>query len=86
MFLYILSRFDILLTTKERTDSSIMEIVHVSRVHDFLKCHRKVMKQTNPLQVDNLITNKYVAILEAFRRILNIECVEIFVCVNVNNF
>jgi len=44
MFLYILSRFDILLTTKERTDSSIMEIVHVSRVHDFLKCHRKVMK------------------------------------------
>jgi len=44
------------------------------------------MKQTNPLQVDNLITNKYVAILEASRRILNIECVEIFVCVNVNNF
>jgi len=36
MFLDILSDFDILWTTKEgRTDSSIVETMHVSRVHNF---------------------------------------------------
>jgi len=29
----------------------------------YLKCHRNVTEQTNPLQVKNLITNKTVAIL-----------------------
>jgi len=36
----------------------------------FLKYHRSVTKQTNPLKVDNLITNKSVTIVEAPRRIL----------------
>jgi hypothetical protein len=58
MLLNILSDFDVLWTAKERTKSSIVETMHVSRVHDSLKCYRKVNKQTNPLQVDNLITNK----------------------------
>jgi len=35
------------------------------------KCHRNVIKQTNLLQVDNLIINKSVSILEASRQILN---------------
>jgi hypothetical protein len=48
---------------KEGTDSNIMETIHVSRVHDSLKCHRNVIKEMNPLQVDNLINNKSVAIL-----------------------
>jgi len=29
----------------------------VSIVYDFLKCWRNASKQTNPLQVDNVITN-----------------------------
>jgi len=50
-----------------------MKTIHVSRVHDSLKCPRNATKQTNPLQVDNLIKNKSVAILEASRRILTTE-------------
>jgi hypothetical protein len=73
MFWEILSDFDVLWTTKERTDSSIVEIIHVSGVNDSLKSHR-VTKQTNPWQVDNLITNKSVVVYEASRRILNILC------------
>jgi hypothetical protein len=49
------------------------------KISQFLKCHRVVTKQTNPLQVDNLITNKFVSILEASRRILNTQCVDISV-------
>jgi hypothetical protein len=44
---------DILWTTEERRDSSIMENIHVSRVHNSLKCRENVSKQTNPLQADN---------------------------------
>jgi len=72
----ILSDFDVLWTTKVRTDNSIVETVHVSRVHNSLKCHRNVTKQINPLQVDDLITHKSVAILEASRRILNTQYVK----------
>jgi len=36
-----------------------------------LKCHRNVSKQTNPLQVDDLVTDKSLAVLDASRRILN---------------
>jgi len=46
MFLAV-SDFDILWTTKERTDGSTEETIHVSRVHSSLKCHRNVSKQTN---------------------------------------
>jgi hypothetical protein len=74
MFLDILSDFDVLSTTNKRTDSSTVETIHASGVQDSLKCHRNVTKQTNPLQVDNLIIDKSVATLEASRRILNIVC------------
>jgi len=63
MLFDILSDFEILRTTKERRESSIMEIVHV-KSSQFLKCHRNATKQTNPLQVDNLITNKSVKPLQ----------------------
>jgi len=43
----------------------------------FLKCHKNVTKHTNPLEVDILIINKFVAILEASGRILTIECEKI---------
>jgi hypothetical protein len=76
LFLDILSDFDNLWTTKKGTDSSIVETTHVSRVHDSLKCHRNVTKQTNTLQMDNLITNKSVAISEASTRNI-IQCVKI---------
>jgi len=59
--------------------------LHVSGIHDFLKCHRNVTKQTNPLHVDNLIMNKFVAFLEA-TRILNTHCVKTYVLANVNFF
>jgi hypothetical protein len=84
MFLDILSDFDVLWTTKERKDS--MQTIHVSRVHISLKFHRTITKQTDTLQVDNLITNKSVAICEASRRILNTQCVKIFVLENVKHF
>jgi hypothetical protein len=58
MFSNILSDCDFFWTTEKRTDSSIVETIHVSRVHDSLKCPRNVTEQTNPLKVDNLITNK----------------------------
>jgi hypothetical protein len=54
---------DILWNTKERTDSTTVETICVSRVHNSLKCNRNVTKQTNPLQVDNLITHESVGIL-----------------------
>jgi len=44
MLLDILSDFDILWTTKERTDSSIVETTHVSRVPNSLTCHKNVTK------------------------------------------
>jgi hypothetical protein len=77
---------EILWTTKERTDDSIMETIHMSRVHDSLKCYRNVTKQINPSQVDNLITNKSVAILEAPGRIMNIQCDKISGLAYVKNF
>jgi hypothetical protein len=85
MFLDILSYFDILWTTKERTDNRIIETIYGSRVHGSLNCHRHVAKQINPLQVDNLITNKSLTILEA-SRILNTQCVRTYVLANVKNF
>jgi len=63
-----------------------METIHVWRVHKSLKCHRNVTKQTNPLQVDTIITNNCVEILEASRRILNTQCAKIYVPANVENF
>jgi len=56
----------------------------MSIFHD--SCHRYVTKHTNPLQVDNLITNKSVAILEDSTRILNKQCVGISVLANVKIF
>jgi hypothetical protein len=67
---------------QEGTDSSTVETINVSRVHDSLKCHRNVTKQTNTLQVNNLFKNTSVAILEASRR-LNTQCVKISVLANV---
>jgi hypothetical protein len=58
----------------------------MSRIHDSLKRHRNVSKQTNPLQMDNLITNKPVAISEASRRIMNTQCVKIPVLANLKIF
>jgi len=49
MLLDILSDFDVLWTMKEWKNSSIVETVHVSRVHNSLKSHRNVTKQTNPI-------------------------------------
>jgi hypothetical protein len=63
-----------------------METIHVSKSSQCLKCHRNVTKQINPLQVHNLVANKSVAILEASRRILNIQYVKISVLTNVKNF
>jgi hypothetical protein len=53
---------------KVRTHSNTEKIIHVSRVNEFLKCHRNVTNQTNPLQADNLYTNKSVVILEASKK------------------
>jgi hypothetical protein len=61
-------------------------IKHRNRVHNFLKCHRNVGNQTDPLQDNDLITNKSVAILEASTRIINIHCDKISVLANVQIF
>jgi len=53
MFLDILSDFDVLWTTKERTYSSTEETIHVSRFHNYLKCHRNITMQSDPINVDN---------------------------------
>jgi hypothetical protein len=53
----------------------------MSIVHSSVKCHRNVIKETNPLQVDDLITNKSVAMLEASRRILKMQYIKINVLV-----
>jgi hypothetical protein len=45
-----------------------------------------VTKQTNILQVVNVIKNKSMAILEACRRIINIQPVRISVLLNVKTF
>jgi hypothetical protein len=52
-FLDTLSDFEVLWTSKERNGGSRDETIHVSRVHDSLKCHRNVSKQTIPIKVDN---------------------------------
>jgi hypothetical protein len=57
---------------KEHT--TILRKSHMSRLNDFLKYHRNVNKQTNPLQVDNLITYKSAEILQACRGIMNTAC------------
>jgi hypothetical protein len=56
------------------------------RVYDFLICYSNVSKQTNPLQVDELITNKSLAISEASRIILDTDNVKISVLANMKNF
>jgi hypothetical protein len=81
-----LSDFDILWTTKERREGWFEKTINMSGVYNFLKCHRNVNKQTKPLQVDDLITNKSLAILEASRRIMNTHCVKISVLANMKNF
>jgi hypothetical protein len=58
----------------------------MSRDNNSLKCYRDVTKQTNQLQVNNMIKNKFVAVLEASRRILNAHCVKISVLANVKHF
>jgi hypothetical protein len=70
-------------TTKERTHSNTEEIIYESRLDEFLKCHRNVTKKTNLLQVDNLSTNKSMAIFEAPRRNMNTQCVKISLLSNV---
>jgi hypothetical protein len=70
---------------QRKKDSSTDEIIYMSRIPNSLKCQRNVTKETNPLQVDNLIINKSVTILETSRRILN-KCVNISVLPNVKNF
>jgi len=40
-------------TNKERTNGTTKKTIYMSRVHNALKCHSNVSKQTNPLQVDN---------------------------------
>jgi hypothetical protein len=71
MLLDILSDFDILWTTKEKTDSNILETIHVPKVHDSLNVTGVLLSKPTPLKVNNLITHKSVAISEASRRILN---------------
>jgi len=39
----------------------------------FLKCYGNVSKQTNPLQLDDSITHKCLAIFKAIRRILDMQ-------------
>jgi hypothetical protein len=39
-------------TTKDRTDNSTVENIYVKNSW-FLKCHRNVTTQTNPLQMHN---------------------------------
>jgi hypothetical protein len=85
MFLDILSDVDILWTTKERTDSNIMKTVCV-KISQFLKYHRNVTKKTNPLQVQNAITVKSLAILEVSIRILSTQCIKISALAKVENF
>jgi hypothetical protein len=55
----------------QRTDGNNGKTIHVTTVHYVFRCQGNVSKQTNPFQVDDLITNKYVALLEASRKILN---------------
>jgi hypothetical protein len=81
-----LSDFDILWTTKERKDSSTEETINVQNVHKLLKCHRNASKQTNPLQVDDLITNKSLAIFEASRRIMDTHSVKMPLHANIKHF
>jgi hypothetical protein len=76
--LYIFSDFYIFWTTTERADGRIKETIRTSRVDDSLKCHRNVSKQTNPLQLGNLITSTAVTVLRASRRIVNTLCVSNF--------
>jgi len=59
-----LSDLDILWTTKEIRDGRFNTTINVSRVYNFLKYHSNVSKQTNPLQVDDLITYKSLAHFE----------------------
>jgi len=59
--------------------------MYVSRVHDSFKCHGNVTKQIKPLQVDYLITYKYMSILEGSGKILNTR-VKISVVAYVKNF
>jgi hypothetical protein len=69
----------------KKEETATLWKLQVSRVHNSLKCHRNVTKQTNLLQVDNLITNKSVSNLKASRRILYTQCVKTYVLANVKN-
>jgi len=69
-----ISEFDILRTTKKRIDNSTKEIIHVTRIYSSWNVTEQL------LWVNNLITNKSVAILEPPRRILNTLCVNICSC------
>jgi hypothetical protein len=62
---------------------AILRKLYMYQKLSFLKCLRNVTKRTKPLQVDNLITYKFVAILQASRRVLITECVKISVLPNV---
>jgi len=75
-------------TTKERKrkHASFEKTINVSRVYNFLKCHRNVSNQTNPTQVDNLITYKPMGNSEASRRIVDTHSVKISVLENTKKF
>jgi len=68
------SYFYILWTSKEITRNSIEEIIHVLRVNNHLKCHKNVTKHTNHLEVDILMTSKFVAVLGACKKSLTTDC------------
>jgi hypothetical protein len=66
------SDFDFLWTAEERKDGSFDKTNNASRVHNFYKCHRNISKQTNPLQVNDLIKNKslFLQIQTIFKNIM----------------
>jgi len=70
-------------TTKERTDSSIVETIRMLGFHNFLNYYRNIAKEIDTSQVQIWLTNKSVAILEASRRTLSIKCVKISVLTKV---
>jgi hypothetical protein len=51
-----------------------------------LNYYRNIPEPTNLLQVDKLITNKFLTISEASRRILNTMRIKTYVLVNVKHF
>jgi hypothetical protein len=60
--------------------AEVTKLLMCQRVYDFSKCHRNASNQTNPLQVDDIITSKSLRNFEASGRILNTQCQNIYSC------